>query len=81
MQFAILFYERSTSRLKEDNMGERKVFQTDKAAVTGGPYAQARLIQPKPSAETSNSVCPNIRFSIVKSLLPGLIVSITVGIT
>ncbi len=22
-------------------MGERKVFQTDKAAVTGGPYAQA----------------------------------------
>ncbi len=26
---------------KEKNMGHRKAFQTDKAAVTGGPYAQA----------------------------------------
>jgi 2-iminobutanoate/2-iminopropanoate deaminase len=27
--------------MEENQMGERKAFQTDKAAVTGGPYSQA----------------------------------------
>jgi 2-iminobutanoate/2-iminopropanoate deaminase len=27
--------------MEETQMGERKAFQTDKAAVTGGPYSQA----------------------------------------
>ncbi len=31
--------------MEENQMGERKAFQTDKAAVTGGPYSQAIIHQ------------------------------------
>jgi 2-iminobutanoate/2-iminopropanoate deaminase len=31
--------------MEENPMGERKAFQTDKAAVTGGPYSQAIIHQ------------------------------------